>query len=826
MTVPTSKCIPILLRPTIAILCFLLTHLSFDVLAQDICENPVEEVNGFVPPQEYSPEVVIRIDRLSKFPNRDSAAVLCININTPGLYRIKTTIEYSLGTEQNNESFFMHVTNSSNKVIDPCNPNLGPHRVIVPDPTQANKTIIERDAGVFPFTQGINIISFVHYYRIHDRKPEYGKFVNGKFDTTKIESVKLLKLILEPLPTCPTRTYDLRLTKSVSPAVVSPGQEFNYSMQIANLGPDKALNINLTDLLPDSIFPKSFTMNPPVDLTARPLEWRFEALDSGEVVHIEFSAIFPDSFDISADSLQKSNTSYIDADFDTNTQNDTALAVVTIKKQTPAYDLVLTKKVNPSTIVAGEIFTYSLQIRNNGPDTANNIRLTDLLPDSIYPVNFITDMPIDPTARILKWQLKPLAFGEVVHIEFSAIFPDSFDISADSLQKSNTSYIDADFDTNTQNDTALAVVTIKKQTPAYDLVLTKKVNPSTIVAGEIFTYSLQIRNNGPDTANNIRLTDLLPDSIYPVNFITDMPIDPTARILNWDLTSLDSGAIKNIEFTATFMDSLGSTTRTSEFINTSFVGAPFDKNTQNDTARAQISVLPRPPNYDLILTKAVSRDTVVQGQTFSYTLEITNNGPEAVPGFSVWDAFPGGLSLSDFSLQPIDAFAADTLRWQIEQPLLPGEKIAIVYTGLCPVVSNFTNPQTQINTARVIGENDSDPTNNSATASVVCLPPTDSCDAFVNLDRSLFKPDDQTPLAITVELDVITDVSLDIFDIAGYPIKRISTTNATVGLNTFFWDGQTNEGLKAGSGVYIVVVRDKVISGQILECIKKVLVVR
>ena len=274
------------------------------------------------------------------------------------------------------------------------------------------------------------------------------------------------------------------------------------------------------------------------------------------------------------------------------------------------------------------------------------------------------------------------------------------------------------------------------------------------------------------------------------------------------------------------MDSLGSTTRTSEFINTSFVGAPFDKNTQNDTARAQISVLPRPPNYDLILTKAVSRDTVVQGQTFSYTLEITNNGPEAVPGFSVWDAFPDGLSLSDFSLQPIDAFAADTLRWQIEQPLLPGEKIAIVYTGLCPVVSNFTNPQTQINTARVIGANDSDPTNNSATASVVCLPPTDACDEFVNLDRSLFKPDDQTPLAITVELDVITEISLDIFDIAGYPIKRISTTNATVGLNTFFWDGQTNEGLKAGSGVYIVVVRDKVISGQILECIKKVLVVR
>jgi len=220
MNVPTSKYFHILLRPTIATLCFLFTLLSFDLTAQDLCENPVQEVNGFVPPQEYSPAVVIRIDRLTKFPNRDSAAVLCVNIKNPGFYRIKPTIEYSLGTEQKNESFFMHVTNSSsNKVIDPCNPNLGPHRVIVPDrdPTEVDTTIIEREAGVFRFTQGTNIISFVHYYRIHNREPGFDKFVNDEFDTTKTESVKLLKLTLESLPSCPN---DLKLTKSVSPAVV------------------------------------------------------------------------------------------------------------------------------------------------------------------------------------------------------------------------------------------------------------------------------------------------------------------------------------------------------------------------------------------------------------------------------------------------------------------------------------------------------------------------------------------------------------------------------------------------------------------------------
>ena len=117
----------------------------------------------------------------------------------------------------------------------------------------------------------------------------------------KTESVKLLKLVLEPLleSECPARVsnrYDLRLTKSVSQAIVSEGEEFNYSMEIANLGPDRALNINLTDVLPDSIFPKDFKSNPPIDVNARQLEWQFTNLDSGQVLNVEFSAIFSGFF--------------------------------------------------------------------------------------------------------------------------------------------------------------------------------------------------------------------------------------------------------------------------------------------------------------------------------------------------------------------------------------------------------------------------------------------------------------------------------------------------------------------------------------------------
>ena len=126
-----------------------------------------------------------------------------------------------------------------------------------------------------------------------------------------------------------------------------------------------------------------------------------------------------------------------------------------------------------------------------------------------------------------------------------------------------------------------------------------------------------------------------------------------------------------------------------------------------------------------MLTKSVSSDTVAQGQPFSYTLEITNNGPDAVPGFSVWDAFPHGVAFSDFSPQQTEPCAEDTLCWQIETPLLQGEKITITYTGRG--VSNLTKPQTKINVAGVTSEHDSNPGNDSDSDSVVCLP-IDSCD--------------------------------------------------------------------------------------------------
>lgn len=786
---------------------------------QNLCENPLVVTIG--PDTLEVGDVAV----LAKQARLDTTFI-CINISTGGTYLIETEIRYSRA-QQKNESFYLEICDSTTTAcIDPCDPNSGSKKIVqeILEDTGEADTIKIRKAGHFFLAPGNYVITLNHYKKWVQISGDSTFINDGRIGP--FESVHLQKLILTQISErfdCP-RNYDLDLTKTVRPQSVFAGQAFTYSLSIFNRGPGNANNFTITDVLSDSVFPSEFLANPPTEQSGQILKWKSVTVDSGETYAIEFTATFPDSFEIRADSLRMLNTSFVAAAMDTNAKNDTASAIVFIKP--PVYDLELEKGINKSSAVPGETFTYSIQIRNRGPGKASNIRLTDVLADSIEPGDFLNnDLPIDPTSRTLEWQLAPLDSGQIKEIKFTAIFPESFTVERDSLEKINSSFVDAEFDSNPENDSSSAIIFIKPI--VYDLELMKHVTPSSVLPGETFTYSLHIYNNGPGRARNTELTDILPDSIQPVDFLSnDLPIDPKARTLEWRLAPLDSGQTKEIKFTAVFPKAFEVTGDSLQRINSSSIKTEFDINPQNDTDTATVYITPPPPVYDLKLTKSVAPTRVFQGQEFKYTLEVFNNGPDDTDGFSIWDAVPAGVRLSGFSVQPSDPLASDTLHWTIDSVLAPGASTEITYSGLCPTIPGSQDTLIRTNLANVFSENDSIPENNADTTTVVCLPPPTLCEDLVFLDRSVFKPDAQEPLKIIVDLGFFTDVSLDIFDITGYPIRNISTENATIGRNTFSWDGLTSDGLKAGSGVYIIIARDKSSKGKTLECIQKVLVVR
>ena len=89
------------------------------------------------------------------------------------------------------------------------------------------------------------------------------------------------------------------------------------------------------------------------------------------------------------------------------------------------------------------------------------------------------------------------------------------------------------------------------------------------------------------------------------------------------------------------------------------------------------------------------------------------------------------------------------------------------------------------------------------------------------LDRNVFTPASQTPLGILFKLSTNRNAKVDLYDITGYHITKITEGPYNAGWNTYPWDGRTEEGQPVGSGVYIITIR----SGK-LDCVLKVIIVR
>ena len=89
----------------------------------------------------------------------------------------------------------------------------------------------------------------------------------------------------------------------------------------------------------------------------------------------------------------------------------------------------------------------------------------------------------------------------------------------------------------------------------------------------------------------------------------------------------------------------------------------FDPNTANNTASATET----PQQADLALTKTVSDPTPNVGDTITFTVTLTNTGPDAATGVQVTDLLPAGLTFvsatpSQGDLQPGDAACGPSAR--------------------------------------------------------------------------------------------------------------------------------------------------------------------
>ncbi|GAB2800649.1 hypothetical protein GCM10027275_53410 [Rhabdobacter roseus] len=179
-------------------------------------------------------------------------------------------------------------------------------------------------------------------------------------------------------------------------------------------------------------------------------------------------------------------------------------------------------------------------------------------------------------------------------------------------------------------------ITVEVKTCYTDLAVVKTIiTPGPYAPGQAIIYSVTAKNLGGVLAHDVIVTDVLPASLTYVSSIPAGEYNNATGI--WTIGNMAATANRTLIINATIK------ANASGFItNTAIVSSPDNdpNQTSNDTSSVTIEVVSL---ADLMLAKKVSKVNPALGETITYTLEVTNKGPQTATNVEVTDLLPAGL---------------------------------------------------------------------------------------------------------------------------------------------------------------------------------------
>lgn len=401
------------------------------------------------------------------------------------------------------------------------------------------------------------------------------------------------------------QSADLSVTKTGSPSPVSAGGVLTYTVELSNLGPSDAQNTVLSDPLPDMLSGGSYSLD---GVTFQP--WTgILALGTFPAGSVR-TVFLRGTVDPAATGTLRNTTTISSDTPDPNPDNNS------FTERTPvntAADLALTKTGTPSPVLHGQLLTYTVTIRNLGPDPAVDARLDDTLPSALLG----TEYSLDGGGSWAPWpgslSLGTLATGQnlsillrgTVHSDAEGILENTASVSS----------LTPDPDPDNNSDTARIPVDT-----AADLSLTKTSLPSLVTAGELLTYTITVSNAGPSAAQDVLVRDDLPAALLGTEFsVNGGPFAPW--VSPYPARTLPSGA----SIVLTIRGTVSPSTPAGTLTNTASVSSNTpDPNPDNNTDRAVVDVA---PSADLSVVKQGASSPAIPGQLFQYSIQIRNTGP-------------------------------------------------------------------------------------------------------------------------------------------------------------------------------------------------------
>ncbi len=454
-------------------------------------------------------------------------------------------------------------------------------------------------------------------------------------------------------------------------------------------------------------------------------------------------------------------------------------------------DLSVDKTVLPSsTAHTNDTLLYRITVTNTDTVFSQGFSFTDFPFDSLTPFDFSV-LPDIHTADSLVWMHGRLDAGESFIVEYRCIV-DTMDTSAP-LRMTNIVTLSCASDVSPANNTDSATVFYQPLTPP-DVGILKEGRGDFqdaqdhwfVLRRDTAHYTVTLTNSGEQAAENILVTDALPDSVTLIDFSPGSSIlSADGKTLQWTVATLESRNGPNHGVAEFRYSCLVDSTPPWDFrldntaeIRYTLGGVPVSR-ADRDTMWVEGIEVPNP-------SVAVSRPVIEPGDTI--TVFVMSPIPIEADHWELAILYADSGRNDVFFNPMIDTTELDPYRWIALVPEFDETRMAIDGHMEEAIGVVFTTTDTW-------GIRRS-----ASTAFLVRSP-----EEFY-LDENVFRPHVVSPLGMRFMLNSNRYAEIRIYDIAGGYVADAYSGAALAGRNTAVWDGRDADGRNVGSGLYVAIL--------------------
>ncbi|MDD4287687.1 MAG: hypothetical protein PHN33_05060, partial [Candidatus Peribacteraceae bacterium] len=452
-------------------------------------------------------------------------------------------------------------------------------------------------------------------------------------------------------------------------------------------------------------------------------------------------------------------------------------------------DLSITK-TGPQIVNRGSTVSYTVIVTNIGTATALNAVVADVIPAGLTFHGGLssTDCLLNGGGTSVLCNNFSLAAGQTKNFTIAFTVPTT--VSCGSTIR-NTATVSTSNDQNGSNNTSQTVSTTvqcittqcsdgidndgdqlidypndpgcssAQDNDEYNVILNpdatiQKSGPTTVIRGNTVNYTVTVTNIGTATALNAVVADVIPSGLTFHGGLssTDCLLNGAGTSVLCNNFSLAVGQTKTftIAFTVPTTVSCGSTIR-----NTATVSTSNDQNGSNNTSQTVSTTVECPVlSADLGITKTANVSSVMTGDPVSYTLMVTNSGPEAASNVVIGDALPAGVAF-DVLFTQTNGFScyrqsSDANHLVCVRPSMAAGETATIRYQARVINQGTCTPRSLTNTANVTALSGTDPNsgNNYSQSSVQLSCPAPTFAIAKTDNRTAIQPGEILSYAITV----------------------------------------------------------------------------